>query len=307
MSAKSSALVFASNETFAPLAKGLVLSVLEQMNPGEFALNLVDIGCSERTRAWMRQLGVSISRFDRSLYLRAPMYPLDLLVKPYQDAQLCRPFLPQMFPGFPIYLWSDTDLWVQDIESLRLYRDLAAERKAMVPVSPLIDASYEFYYHDATEFVGYANTWYGDAYGASRAVIYSKRVIFSSGLFAMHCHNPIWSEWAGELNAILGRPFSSQASLHVAEQTALNYLLYAHENFIPLEATHNYNCHIGRLKRAKSGVVHIDIPPFRKVGVIHLTYSSKMMGKYIDNGLLYEKGSYLSSAEIDQLRRLSHY
>ena len=87
----------------------------------------------------------------------------------------------------------------------------------------------------------------------------------------------------------------------------LNYLLYANKSFCPMEAVHNYNCHIGRAKRRNDGRVVIDYPPCRMIGVVHLTYSSKMMSRYIDAGLLFNSGSYLEPRELDGLRRLNHY
>lgn len=85
----NSAIVFSTDETYAPLAKGLVLSVLAADSP-EFALRLVDIGCSRETLDWMRAHNVEIERFDRASYTPASKSNF----APYQDAQLCRPFLP---------------------------------------------------------------------------------------------------------------------------------------------------------------------------------------------------------------------
>jgi hypothetical protein len=44
--AVKTALVFSTDENFAALAKGLVLSLGSASGDGEFALHMVDIGCS---------------------------------------------------------------------------------------------------------------------------------------------------------------------------------------------------------------------------------------------------------------------
>jgi hypothetical protein len=299
------AIIFATDETFAPLAKGLVLSISTQANSDEFALRMIDIGCSADTRSWMLCHNVSIMKFDRAHYL--PSIARAASIKPYQDAQLCRPFLPQIFPGYPVYVWIDSDIWIQSLDTVRLYREIALQTPAKVPISPLIDASYAFNYRQASEFTGYAKTWYHDAYGPTIASTYFDRAILSSGLFAMTAGNALWGAWAREIKSIVNRSFSSHASFHLAEQTALNYLLYAQDKFVPLDAIHNYNCHVGCAKRMSDGAVRIDLPPHRSIGAIHLSWSSKMMSRYIDAGLLYDEGNYLTSEERERLRRLAHY
>src|SRR5262249_3746186 len=103
------------------------------------------------------------------------------------------------------------------------------------------------------------------------------------------------------------RKITSHYVVHVAEQTVLNYLLYARGKLVPVEAIHNYNCHVGRAKRTTEGHVIIDIPPYRKIGVIHLTWSSKMMREYVESGLLYDRGSYLEKDETARLMEVAHY
>ena len=303
MTKSATALVFSTDEAFAPLAKGLVLSILSQVEPGEFDLKLVDIGCSAETLAWMRSHGVEVKVFDRTKFLR----PSKNVLKPYQDAQFCRPFLPRLFPGYEVYVWCDSDIWIQDISSLRLYRDLAKKNPEKVPISPIVDVSYDHMYQDFSEFTRYSKIWFEECYGETIATTYFNRAIFSSGIFAMYRDCPIWLSWEKELENILKRTFSSQKTFHLGEQTALNYLLYSYGNSIPLSAEHNYNCHMGSLVRNKDDLVVVGYPPSRNVGVVHLSYSGKMMGSYIENNLLYKSGSYLTDPERKNLLQLSHY
>jgi len=297
-------LIFACDEAFVPLAKGLVLSIQSQALPAEFSLKMIDIGCSNETLQWMESRQVSISKFNYGDFsARAPRTKM----KNYQQAQLCRPFLPKLFPGYEVYVWCDSDIWIQNIESLRLYRDIAKSNKKIVPISPLVDVSYNYFYQDCTEFVTYSKHWFENAYGRTVAEGYGSRAVLSSGIFAMHTENDLWGLWASELDAIFQRDFASHFSVHLAEQTAFNYLLYAHQRFCPVDAMHNYNCHVGRIGRDEFGDVVISDAPHRKLGVVHLTYSSKMMGDYLDQGLLYEKAQYLSPQEIEKLRSLNHY
>ena len=296
------ALIFAADENFASLAKGLVLSILSQRGSDLFSLNMIDIGCSPKTLQWMRSKGVNIGKFSLKKYYRN----IKASTKPYQDALFCRPFVGDIFPGYDIYVWCDSDIWIQDIKSLFTYIDIVNKDPSKVPISPLVDISYTYFYKEFSEYAGYNRIWYTDIYGAVVASTYANRAIFSAGVFAMHRNNPIWKAWAIEIASILKRQMPSQTTSHLSEQTVLNYLLYSTDCYIPVAATHNYNCHIGCAARTRKPTVHFDIPPYDDIGVIHLTCTSKFINQYIDDGLLYERGDYLGKAEIDNLRSISH-
>ena len=303
MMGNKTALVFSTDRGFAPLAKGLVLSLLGQKGHARFSLNMVDIGCSAVTLAWMKKHGVNVAKFDREKYLGK----IEVTTKPYQQAMHCRPFLGDIFPGSDIYVWCDADIWVQDISYLLTYVEVVEKNPEKVPISPLVDFSYGFSYENFSEFVGYNKTWYTDTYGPVVASTYCNKAVLSSGVFAMHRGNPLWKAWANEMAAILKRSYTSHFSSHLAEQTAFNYLLYSSGRFIPVSALHNYNCHIGRAVRSEKSTVQIDYAPFDSIGIIHLTYASQYIGKYLETGLLYERGSYLENEEIEKLRLINHY
>jgi lipopolysaccharide biosynthesis glycosyltransferase len=303
MNRPTTALVLSTDDVFAPLAKGLVLSILGQAEPREFDLKLVDIGCSAETLDWMRSHGVEIKRFNRKQF--TPRY--EHALRRYQDAQFCRPYLPRLFPQYDVYIWCDADVWIQDVDSIRLYRDLAAASVDKVIISPIVDVSYDYIYKDFSEFSGYSKVWFNECYGETVSSTYFNRAVFSSGVFSMHCNCPLWNLWETEIDRVYRRNFSSHMISHVGEQVALNYLIYAHDCVVPLCAEHNYNCHIGNLYRNDAGEVVVDRPPYRKIGIIHLSYSSKMMKSYIEKGLLYECGEYLTDDEKSALLQLSHY
>lgn len=302
MSKIPTAVVFSFDEAFAPLGKGLILSILEQGDPGEFALKLIDVGCSNETLGWMEKHGVAVKPFRRSDYYSKKLKQ----IKPYQDTQICRPVVPQIFPGHEIYIWCDGDTWVQDISSLRMYRDAVLNDASHISISPLIDTTYQFYYDDAGEFSRYNHIWFSESYGATLAQTYSVKAILSSGVFAMHADNPIWKSWQTEIQAVFRRKYSLHVVRHVAEQTALNYLIYAFNKYTPLEAIHNYNCHIGCAVR-RNGRVVLNNFPFREVGIVHLTLSGRKMKEYIEGGLLYQEGKYLSADELNKLATVAHY
>jgi lipopolysaccharide biosynthesis glycosyltransferase len=309
--APRSAIVFALDETFAPLGKGLVLSLLALGLPDVSCdLCLIDIGCSPETRQWMSQHSCRIAPFDQAqIALSPPAGGAN-----YMKALVCRPFIPHIFPGYACYLYLDADVWVQKRESVELALSTALSSPDRVVLAPFIDFSYSFNYAGPSEenylrFLGYFYEWYQVSYGDQVAEQMKGRALFSAGVFAMSAECPLWKGYADELRVVFARDYSDKPfAFHVSEQTALNHLIYSTGAFVPLEAIHNYNCHVGAVERDRENQeVVVKYPPRRPVGIVHLSYSSKMMPSYLEQGLLWDRGNYLSKAELDGLLRLGHY
>lgn len=305
------AIVFALDEKFAPLGKGLVLSLRALNLPdGSVDLCMIDIGCGQETQEWMKRQGCAIARFDQA--------PISLPPPPgggnYMKAQVCRPFIPQIFPGYSCYLYLDSDVWVQKRESVEIALSAARDSPDRVVLAPFVDFSYAFNYAAAEQenylrFLGYFYEWYSASYGSEVAERWKGRALFSSGVFAMAAECALWKAWALELGKVYARDYANNpVAFHLSEQTALNHLIYSTGAYIPLEAIHNYHCHVGALERdGGSGDVVIQYPPRRPVGIVHLSYSSKMMPSYLERGLLWDRGRYLSEKEIAELKQTRHY
>src|SRR4051812_23474482 len=101
--------VFSWDEAYFPLAKGLVLSLENQgLERSGIGLGFVDIGCAADSLNWLRDRGVRIvSPAEDALD------GLGQSVKGYHVSQICRPFLPKLFPDADCFVWLDSDVWVQ--------------------------------------------------------------------------------------------------------------------------------------------------------------------------------------------------
>ena len=306
-----SAIVFALDENFAPLGKGLVLSLRALGLPDDsIHLCLIDIGCGQETRDWMAAQGCALVSFDDS--------PVALPPPPgganYMKALVCRPYIPQMFPGYACYLHLDSDCWVQKRDSLDLALSAARNSPASVALAPFVDFSYSFNYasieqENCLSFLSYFHDWFSVSYDPEVAERWKGRALFSAGVFAMSAGCPLWEAWAVEIGKVHARDYTNQpVAFHVSEQTALNHLIYSTGAYVPLEAIHNYHCHVGAVERdGGSGEVVIKYPPRRPLGIVHLSYCSKMMPSYIERGLLWDRGAYLSESEVAALLRSRHY
>ena len=58
-----------------------------------------------------------------------PLPPDKIAGKEFLKACVCRPFLPQIFPGYDIYFWMDADTWIQNWAGPDLFLQGAARKK----------------------------------------------------------------------------------------------------------------------------------------------------------------------------------
>lgn len=300
-----STIIFSCDEKFMPLAKGLVLSLKQFGVPNqELHMNFIDIGCGAESLDWLRAHGIRIHSFS---YLDHYRFDADVTVERYHQALLCRPVLPQIVPGYDAYVFIDCDIWIQEGFVLDHYLGLAKKYTDKVIISPALDYSYIHAYARSQDFFNACYRIFNRAYGDEVAREYAFRPIFNCGFFAMAASCPIWSMWKKELDVVFNRNYHGYDK-HGVEQLAMNYLIYKTGNFIPMEAIFNYHCHEGYARRDPStGKVIVGYPPNRVIGALHLTATSHFIKKYMDLGLLFDHGRYLTESERQGLLSLNHY
>lgn len=223
--------VTAADEAFAPLLRDLVES-LHQWSPAPFSgLAVFDLGLAAETRNW-------ISR--RASCVAEPGWDLavDLSVRaqrPHLRALTARPFLPEYFPGYDIYLWIDADAWVQERFALDWLIGAAATR-ALAAV-PEVDPSYR-----QTSAVANWRLRRARAYFSGQGDIGTIwDPYFNAGVFALHADAPHWAIWKKWFRIGL----EATAGKLCCDQTALNQALQAEGLAIhPLPALCNWLCHL---------------------------------------------------------------
>lgn len=112
----STIIVTSADSKFFELVQGTILSIREKPQGYSVDIGFFDVGLTPEQLQWMSQY------VD---YIVEPIWnyePPDSSNYPnYFKALLSRPFLPEYFPGYEVYIWIDADAWVQDwsaIESL---------------------------------------------------------------------------------------------------------------------------------------------------------------------------------------------
>lgn len=299
----TAAVVFAADAAYFPLVKGLILSLMEAAPASKPDLVFLDIGSTEAQRAWISSQGVRLidgDSIDRAIDLK-PAYE----TASYMRAQLVRPFLPELLPGYDALIWLDADLWVQDPAVIDMLVGLTANHPDMIAIAPLIDTCYWTFYKPAEEMRVPVELWYRGLFGAAEAAAHAGKCIFSSGVFAASPKAPVWLRWRDALARAVANPLSQPVLRHLAEQTALNLVLHEHGGYLPLGSWFNYNLHLGAAAvRPGDNRVVRGLPPFEAVGVIHLSDFRLRAAQYREQRLLFRGGDYLDEADLAALDRL---
>ena len=100
-------IVTAGDSNVMGLLKGLINSLNGFPERDKLTVACFDLGQSDNDRAWLTANGVALAK---------PFGHFGLSVEqlnPYERAVIVRPFLREYFPGYDVYLWIDSDVWLQ--------------------------------------------------------------------------------------------------------------------------------------------------------------------------------------------------
>ena len=300
-------LVSASNDNFLPLAQGLWKSIAAADLDSEFTLAWIDIGGAERTREWLTAEMPNVEQVEISESVREFIERLSS--QNYHSALLIRPFLPDMLNDAQNIIWIDSDIWLQDGSSIRAFDEALHLEPRNAAIVPIMDIAYPAMLDQAKSFTddNIRRVW-RELYGDKVADDFTPRPLLSAGIFGMNRHSPVWGEWATEIERLWKRKAEiAPEVLHVAEQTALTYLLYSSGRLTALDSVHNFHANLGELRRNSDGVVTTIAPNHRRIGAIHLSdiVTRDLAQKYLAKELLYEGGSYLTDADVAHIISLT--
>src|SRR5262249_7538692 len=154
------------SQAYADLAKGLVCSVRDaearQGRRERVPIQVIDIGLSD---AAVAELAPDCQ------VLRRPPIPVpseqagqapELLL-----SKAVKPLIRDLFPGYGLYLWLDSDTWVQNWWAIEwLCRGARSTGLALVPE---LDRSYMCLYQKEPAHLQTAFAWMADAFGEAMA------------------------------------------------------------------------------------------------------------------------------------------
>lgn len=256
-------IVTTTDETFMPWFRRLAhsLRAVDAFRIADFAC--LDLGLGQESRAVIAEYGAKIVVPEWDL-------PVDEELArstPHLRALTARPFLPRYFPGYDIYLWLDSDAWVQARYAIDWL--LAAAQQGALAAAPETDRSYSQPQGVWSWRFECLDAYYGNE-AAQRLISAS---YLNAGVFALRGDAPHWKAWEhwfrSGLRAANGKKVSDQA--------ALNHAIWADNLPVhPLPALCNWLCHLAMpTLNQGTGCYHEPHIPYRPIGIIHCAGDSK--------------------------------
>jgi hypothetical protein len=216
-------IVSLADKGYFPLLRDMVLSV--RAHRRDVAIGILDLGFEPAQRDWLAA---------RVEHLVTPDWDVDFPQRErtpnFLKAAVARPFLPRHFPGYEMYLYIDSDAWLQRWETVELYCSAAGRER--IAITPEIDRAYKRHYK-RPKLLGMTYAWrlYREAFGWRAADRLGRNPVVNCGAFALHREAPHWEAWQRVLARVLQR-----TRFFPAEQIAMNYLIFAERmpaNFLP--------------------------------------------------------------------------
>ena len=260
--------VLASDHTFFYQAQGCIKTLRAALTGlPNVALDLVviDLGLAPDDIAWLDRAGVAHHPPDP----RVPRFPG---APEHAYAMTCRPYLPDSFPGYDVYLWIDSDIRILRSEGLLFYLAQALRPDRTIAISHECEPSYRVSWHPPA-----AETWLSDrwkrlsvVYGRDIAV--RQRVIapYNAGLFAARAGSPIWAAYRARLGQALSAPYD-----RMREQDAMNVALFDVGGIARGSSAMNWICSMALPWRAPDGTWRHPDHRESPIHVLHLTQSEQ--------------------------------
>ncbi|MCC7274698.1 MAG: hypothetical protein IT561_18660 [Alphaproteobacteria bacterium] len=178
------ALVTGCDKRYTPLLLGFLESVRDAGTLEACDVIVFDIDFTESQIALLRQFDVRMRKTSDLPTIFSPADPLgrDVVVS-YRTA------LPELFPGYEIYIYMDVDVWLQDAGAISILITAAGSRSLAIAFE--FDRAYRFKESE----LAWTQRNYESIFGPARAQELMRYPPLNSGVFAMHADSPGWAIW----------------------------------------------------------------------------------------------------------------
>ena len=259
--------VSASDSRFMPFLRGMIGSLDEVLDRGEAELACFDLGLDRADRAWLADRGAIVAAPRAHLGVQAGEHGPALL------SFLARPFLQEYFPGYDVYVWIDSDVWLQDPAVLGRY--VAGALASGMAVTHERERGYRF----QAWLFGWTAKHMLLGYGPAAAAHLLRRPHVNAGFFAVRAGAPHWDAWVRRYAAALERT----GALVPHDQFALNHAIHGDMLGKPdvaatalLDPGCNWICDRGvPMWNDEAGAFCKPYPPYEPIGAIHLAGPAK--------------------------------
>lgn len=256
--------VTAADSRFIGLLRGMLESLSPLLDTKEVDLACFDLGLNARDRSWLS---------SRGAVLRSPGVHFGISEEAHSPALrsfLARPFLPDYFPGYDVYIWIDSDVWLQDVSVIRHY--VASALKDGLAVTHERERAYRL----QPWLLGWTAKHFLLGYGPLLGGYLLAMPHLNAGFFAAAADAPHWAAWARNYE----RAFRRTAALVPHDQFALNHALHARGGArlksAILDPGNNWICDRGTPAWNDERQAYCKpYPPYDPIGALHLAGPAK--------------------------------
>jgi hypothetical protein len=259
-------IVTAGDTKVMPQLQGLIRSLEAFPQRAGVEIGCLDVGQTDADRAWLAGRGVSLA--VPTTHLGVP----DSRLKPYERAFVARPFLRDYFPGRDVYVWMDSDVWLQGWWVIDAYVQGALESGMAIA-------------HErerAYRFQGWLQGWFLKhmvlGYGLLDGAWMFSRPHLNSGLFGLRSDSPHWAAWVRLYQAAWDRT----GTFNPHDQFSINRMLHGGALSRPelaatiLEPRFNWICERGPpMWNDAERTLCEPYAPYRTIGAVHLAGPGK--------------------------------
>lgn len=254
------AIITAADSRFFEFLCGLIRSLQDKSAGRSYKLYVFDLGLTDTQRIWLKTQGASVvTELDPLWHHEWPRH---------YSVFLSRSRLPSILPGHEVYLWIDSDAWIQSWEGIDLFITGALEDG--FAVAPDIDAAYNRDIIFSLHHDSYA------IFGENYVIALKNGGGVNAGVFAGRHDAKHWSVWR-ELIETNIKSIPSQNAIFLFDQTALGITTqYCGLKTTLLPAKCNWMCHIALPKVSENGAILLNpIYPYDPLLIVHMTAQTK--------------------------------
>jgi hypothetical protein len=260
-------IVSASDSRFLPLLKGMIASIEPVLADPNVDLACFDIGLTHADRIWLEQHASVIKEPGSHFGIPAEAH------RPALRSFLARPFLREYFPGYDVYLWVDSDVWLQDPGVIGQY--VAGALQSGMAITHESERGYRF----QLWLLGWTAKHFALGYGPLTGAYLLTRPHLNAGFFAVAAGAPQWGAWARCYEAAIQRT----NALVPHDQFALNHALHAwpkqgtaRMRTAILDPGCNWICDRGvPMWNDEAGAFCKPYAPYETIGAMHLAGPAK--------------------------------
>lgn len=234
----------------------------------------------DRQVDWFANNGVNVTKD----YGRLPSPPTSFPL--YSYAQICRPFLKDLFPGYEVYMWVDADIRFLRSDAFDAFLGQASKNPATICICQEVEPAY-ICVHSPLHAKAYhlMKNRRLRTYPVDIQEKLAYHYCFNTGIWAMHSDSPVWTIFQKEIISAL-----RNGTGHMTEQDALNVsILRWGKNPVNLPATMNWLCALSLpLKDPSTGNFVRPEYPHWPISVLHLIMSQSLVEVDGEKILFYE-------------------